>query len=87
MTNRAQTATLIRTMVDFRKSVRTALKRRGWSVYRLVYALKGKRRDGKDVPPAPIYSFVRGSSTLNSDDLGLIFDALQIKLTLPPRDA
>jgi hypothetical protein len=64
------------TMPDLRQAVLTELSRRGWSHYRLVQALKGKRPKGRDVPAATVYEFLRGETTINSADLGLIFDAL-----------
>lgn len=69
---------LSRTMPDFRAVVQAELDRRELSVYRLVQMLKGKRPKKKDVPPATVYAFLRGESTLNSADLGLIFDVLEL---------
>jgi hypothetical protein len=70
---------LTRTMPNLREAVQKELERRGWSAYRLVQELKGKRKDGRDVPPATIYEFLRGETTINSADLGLIFDALGLE--------
>lgn len=73
-------AMLNRTMPDFRKAILAELKRREWSHYRLIQKLKGKRPNGKDVPPVTVYEFLRGETAINSDDLGLIADALGMKL-------
>lgn len=67
------------TMPDLRAAVTKELKRREWSHYALVKALRGKRKGGKDVPPATIYEFLRGESAINSTDLGLIFDVLGLE--------
>lgn len=67
---------LTRTMPNLRDAVTAEMERRGWSNYRLVQELKGKRPGGKDVPPATVYEFLRGESEINSADLGLIFDVL-----------
>lgn len=77
----ARIATISRKMPDLRKTVQRELKRQKWSAYKLVQELKGKRANGKNVPPAIIYAFLRGETTLNSDDLGLIFDALGLKVS------
>lgn len=71
-------AMLTPTMPNLRQSILDELKRREWSAYRLIQELKGKRPKGRDVPPATVYEFVRGETTINSDDLGLIFDALDL---------
>lgn len=71
---------LSRTMPDLREAVLSELGRRGWSHYQLVQALKGKRPGGKDVPPVTVYEFLRGETSINSNDLGLIFDALALKV-------
>lgn len=70
---------LVRTMPDLREAVLAELRRREWSSYRLVQELRGKRPAGKDVPPATVYEFLRGETTINSADLGLIFDALGLE--------
>lgn len=70
---------LTHTMPDLRAAVVKELERRGWSTYQLVQALKGKRKGGKDVPPATVYEFLRGETTINSEYLGLIFDALGLE--------
>jgi hypothetical protein len=70
---------LTRTMPNLRQAVVAELERRGWSHYRLVQELKGKRPGGKDVPAATVYEFLRGETTINSADLGLIFDALDLE--------
>jgi hypothetical protein len=70
---------LTRTMPNLRDAVLAELDRRGWSHYQLVQSLKGKRPGGKDVPPATLYEFLRGETTINSADLGLIFDALNLE--------
>jgi hypothetical protein len=72
-------AMLSRTMPDLRKAVLAEMNRRGWSTYRLIQELKGKRHGRKDVPAATVYEFLRGETTINSDDLGLIFDALGLE--------
>lgn len=72
-------AMLSRTMPDLRQAVLDELERRGWSHYQLVQSLKGKRAGGKDVPAATVYEFLRGESSINSNDLGLIFDALGLE--------
>jgi len=66
-------------MPNLREAVLDELSRRGWSNYRLVQALKGKRPGGKDVPAATVYEFLRGESAINSADLGLIFDVLGLE--------
>lgn len=50
---------------------------------KLVQALKGKRADGADVPASNVYGFLRGETTINSGDLGLIFDALGLGISGP----
>jgi len=70
---------LNRTMPDLRNAVLKELARRDWTAYQLVQALKGKRADGKDIPAATVYEFLRGASTINSEYLGLIFDALGLE--------
>lgn len=70
---------LYRTMPNLRDVVVEELARRDWSHYQLVQALKGKRPNGKDVPPATVYEFLRGKTTINSADLGLIFEALNLE--------
>ena len=71
---------LTRTMPDLREAVLKELTRRGWSSYQLVQALKGKRPGGKDVPAVTLYEFLRGETAINSTDLGLICDALNLEL-------
>lgn len=73
-----RTATIRRTMPDLRAAVQAELRRRKWSAYRLVQSLKGKRPDGSDVPPTNVYKFLRGETAINSDDLGIIFEVLEI---------
>jgi hypothetical protein len=75
---------LTRTMPDLRKAVLDELKRREWSHYDLVQALKGKGKKGKDVPPATVYEFLRGKTTLNSFYLGAMFDALNLTVSPAP---
>lgn len=67
---------LTRKMPDLRDAVIKEMKRQDVTAYRLIQMLKGKRPGGKNVPDATIYDFIRGDSTINSADLGLIFDAL-----------
>lgn len=78
-------------MPDLREAVRAEMERRGWTAYRLVQELKGKRPKGKDVPPVTVYEFLRDKepTAINSADLGLIFDALNLSVTPtpPPRPA
>lgn len=76
----SQNATISRTMPDIRKVVLSEMKRRKWSTYALVQALKGKRKDGRDVPSQTVYEYVRGETEINSADLGLILDALDLKV-------
>lgn len=71
---------LTRTMPNLRDAVQAELDRREWTAYRLVQELKGKRPGKKDVPAATIYEFLRGESAINSTDLGLIFDVLQLQV-------
>jgi hypothetical protein len=71
---------LKRTMPDLREVVIKELHERGWSAYQLVQSLKGKRSNGKDVPAATVYEFVRGKTTINSEYLGLIFDVLRLDI-------
>lgn len=71
---------LTRKMPDFRQAVIEELKRRGWSNYRLVQELKGKRAGGENVPSMTIYQFLTGKNAINSTDLGLIADALGMEL-------
>ena len=56
------------------------MKRQKMSTYALVQALKGHRAGGTDVPQATVYDFIRGTSAINSDDLGLICDVLGLDL-------
>lgn len=70
---------MLTTMPDLRKAILAELERRGWSKYQLVQALKGKREDGKDVTEMTVYNFLNGRSSINSNDLGLIFDALDLE--------
>jgi hypothetical protein len=67
-------------MPNFREVVRRELKRQSMSKYDLVQALKGKRDNGKDVPPVTIYEFLRDEdpTAINSTDLGIIFEVLGI---------
>lgn len=67
-------------MPNLRNAVLAELKRREWSNYQLVQALKGKRSGGKDVPAATIYQFLAGETDIRSADLGLICDALGLEL-------
>ncbi len=67
-------------MPDLRQAVLKELERRKWSRYKLVQLLKGKRADGTDVTQQSVYAFLRGQTSLNSDDLGLIADALEMQL-------
>lgn len=71
---------LTRTMPNLRDAVLDELDRRGWSHYRLVQELKGKRHKGKDVPAVTVYEFLRGETAINSTDLGLIFDVLGLSV-------
>jgi len=66
-------------MPNLLEAVQKELKRREWSTYQLIQSLKGKRAKGKDVPAATVYEFLRGETTINSTDLGLIFDALGLE--------
>jgi hypothetical protein len=77
---------LTRTMPDLREAVLAEMERRGWSTYRLVQELKGKRAKGKDVPAITVYEFLRDKkpTAINSVDLGLIFDALGLSVTPKP---
>jgi hypothetical protein len=67
-------------MPDLRLIVVRELRRRGWSNYRLVQELKGKRPAGRDVPSMTMYQFLRGQHSINSLDLGLIFDVLGLEV-------
>jgi hypothetical protein len=69
------------TMPDLRDAVRAEMKRREWKTYRLVKELKGKRPNGGDVPHMTVYQFIRGDGPINSDDLGLIFDVLDLEVS------
>jgi hypothetical protein len=69
------------TMPDLRDAVRAEMKRREWTAYRLVKELKGKRDKGGDVPHMTVYQFLRGENPINSDDLGLIFDVLDLEVS------
>jgi hypothetical protein len=71
-------ATLRRTMPDLRAAVVRRMKERKMSTYALIKSLKGKRPGGKDVPASTVYEFVRGGSPINSADLGLIMDVLDM---------
>lgn len=75
----SKTVTIRRSMPDLRAAVLAELERRGWSSYKLVQTLKGKRKGGKNVPDATVYEFLRGKTPINSTDLGLIFDALEME--------
>lgn len=67
-------------MKNPRQSILEEMKRCGWSAYRLVQSLKGKRPGGKDVPTSTVYQFLAGRSDIRSADLGLIFNALGLEL-------
>jgi hypothetical protein len=67
-------------MPDLRDVIVKELKRRKLTKYRLVQELKGKRPDGSDVPSVTVYEFLGGDTAINSDDLGLIFDVLDLEL-------
>ena len=67
-------------MPDIRKIINAERKHQGWSKYRLWKELQGKRQDGTNVTQQTVYDFLKGKSSLNSDDLGLIFDALGLEL-------
>ncbi len=71
---------MIAAMPDMRKEILTELERREWSHYQLVQALKGKRPGRKDVTPMTVYNFLAGKSTINSADLGLMFDVLGLEI-------
>jgi hypothetical protein len=61
---------------DIRKIVIERLKAKGWSKYKLAEVeLKSL------VPKATTYDFLRGTSTINSDHLQIILDALDLKLS------
>jgi DNA invertase Pin-like site-specific DNA recombinase len=67
---------LTHTMPDIRKAILEEMERQEITAYKLAQMLKGKRKGRKDVPPPTLYQFLRGDNPINSDDLGLIFDAL-----------
>lgn len=67
-------------MKNPRQSILDEMKRCGWSRYRLVRALNGKRPGGKDVPASTVYQFLNGTSKIGYTDLGLIFNALGLEL-------
>jgi len=71
---------MLATMPNLRDAVLAEMERRGLTTYQLVQMLKGKRENGRDVPPATIYEFIRGETEINSADLGLICDALGLVL-------
>lgn len=71
---------LCRTMPNLRDAVLAELDRRGWSHYRLVQELRGKRPGKKDVPAVTVYEYLRGETQINAADLGLICDALGLEL-------
>ncbi len=71
---------MIQTMPDLRKAVLSELTRQGKSKYWLVKELEGKRPKGANVTPMTVYNFLNGKNSLNSDDLGLIFDALGLEV-------
>lgn len=72
---------MLPSMPNLRQAVLRELKRREWSRYRLVKELQGKRPNGENVPAVTVYEFLRGETPINSDDLGLMFDALGIETT------
>jgi hypothetical protein len=74
-------STLNRTMPDLHSAVVAEMSRQKMSTYALVKALKGKRPNGEDVPSATVYEFIRGETSINSADLGLICDVLGMDLT------
>lgn len=76
---------LLPDMPDLRYAVLKELRRRRWSKYQLVQSLKGKRKDKTNVPQATIYQFLAGSSTINSADLGLIFQVLNLRVVTRDR--
>jgi hypothetical protein len=70
---------LKRNVPDLRAAVKKEMDRRGWTPYRLVKELRGKRSDGTNVPTTTVYEFVNEGTPINSRDLGLIFDVLDLK--------
>lgn len=70
---------------DLRQVVRDELKRRGWTVYRLVKELGGR------VPPVTVYEFLREETEkgkprdINSQALGFIFDVFGWELPPPAK--
>lgn len=60
--------------MDIRQMILRRLKQLGWSSYRLVQAVKD------DVPASTIYGFLRAEHPINSDHLGHIFEAIDLKL-------
>lgn len=77
--NHTRNNNLCSTMPDLRDAVLKELERRKWTHYRLVQELKGKRADGKDIPPGTVYQFLRGDTAINIRDLGIIFDVLGLE--------
>lgn len=67
-------------MPDIRKAVLAEMKRQKMSRYALIQLLKGKGDNGGNVPDATVYEFLRGASAINSNYLGLIFDALGLEM-------
>jgi hypothetical protein len=71
---------LSRTMPDVRAAVLEKMSAKDVNPYKLIQMLKGKRAGGKDVPAQTIYAWLRGDNDLNSGDLGLVLDALGMKI-------
>jgi hypothetical protein len=67
-------------MPDLRAAVLRRMKDRKVTTYKLIQLLKGKRDDGRDVPASTVYGFVRDGSPINSADLGLIMDVLDMHI-------
>ena len=60
--------------MDIRETVQRRLDRMGWSAYRLVAAVHGRVTD------RVVYSWLAGTSRINSDALGHILDAVGLRI-------
>ena len=60
--------------MTIKSAIKTELKRRGWSRYRLVKELEGK------MPPRTVYSYLAGERDLSSERASVLLEALGLKI-------
>jgi len=65
---------------SLRRAIHRAMAARGWSNYRLIQELRGRRPEGGSVPGTTAYQFLRGERAISSDDLEIIFTVLGIEM-------